>query len=119
MERRIEARIEIDQTVTVTVLGMPDSAPFQAVALEMSSRGMGIQSPIAVPYQAAVKVQVGDLILLGEVIRVQVSNGVHMLALKLRHSIDLAGDLNRLNDALHQEASRETSPASESYVRLR
>jgi c-di-GMP-binding flagellar brake protein YcgR len=123
MERRKEARVEMKQQVTVTVLGEPDSPPFQALAVEMSGTGMGILSPLAVPYQAAVKVQLADLLLLGEVVRVQVSDGGHMLALKLRHSLDVAGDLNRLNDALHMEASRESiheiGRASEPYVRLR
>lgn len=82
------------------MLGETESAPFQAVAVDMSGSGMRIVSPRAVPYQSAVKVQAGDLLLLGEVIRVQKSDCGHVLALKLQHSLDSLSDLHRLNQAL-------------------
>jgi c-di-GMP-binding flagellar brake protein YcgR len=103
MERRKEPRLDINQEVTVTVLGEPDSPPFQAAAVDMSGTGMRILSPLRVRYQAAVKVQTGDLLLLGEVIRIQDCERGYMLALKLRHSVDLRGDLERLNEAIRRE----------------
>ena len=93
MERRNEPRIKINQEVTITVLGQPDSLPFQAVAVEMSGRGMRLVSPRPLPYQAAVTVEKGDLLLLGEVIRVDGEE----IVLKLEHS------LNRLHQALRTE----------------
>jgi c-di-GMP-binding flagellar brake protein YcgR len=104
MERRKEARSGINREVTLTVLGEADGRPFQAVAVEMSGSGMRILSPTAVPYQAAVKVEAGDVLLLGEVIRVQASDGGHMLAVKLRHSLDSLSDLHRLHQALQWES---------------
>jgi hypothetical protein len=80
MERRKEPRIEINQEVTVTVLGEPDSPPFQAVAVEISNSGMRILSQRPVRYQATVKVEVQDLLLLGEVIRTQVCDRGNILA---------------------------------------
>jgi hypothetical protein len=106
MERRKQSRVDIDQTVTVTVLGAPDSPSFQAATVDMSSSGMRILSPVAVPYQAVVKVQAGELLLLGEVIRVENCERGHMLALKLQHSLEMWGDLYRLNDALHAESPK-------------
>jgi PilZ domain-containing protein len=103
MERRKQPRVNIDQEVTVTILGTPDSSPFAAAAVEISGSGMRILSPVPVPYQAAVKVQAGDLLLLGEVIRVESGKQGHMLAVKLQHSLEMWGDLYRLNDAIGAE----------------
>jgi hypothetical protein len=110
VERRKEHRIEINQEVTVTVLSEPDRPPFQAVAVEISGSGMRLLSPYPVSYQAAVKVEARDLLLLGEVVRVQVSQQGTTLGLKLLHSLDSLGDLRRLNRALRledQEAALE------------
>ena len=118
MERRKEARIEINQEVTVTVLGEVDSPPFQAVAIDMSGTGMRILVPEPVPYQAAVKVQAGDLLLLGEVTRVETSGVGHLLALKLQHSLTSLSDLQRLNQALHWEERKIDEPnEKEVFVR--
>jgi c-di-GMP-binding flagellar brake protein YcgR len=103
VERRKEPRIAINQEVTVTVLGATDSAPFQATALEVSGSGMRILSPRALKYQAAVKIQARELLLLGEVIRIDSSDRGSMLALKLSHSLDSLADLHRLNQALRWE----------------
>jgi c-di-GMP-binding flagellar brake protein YcgR len=106
MERRKQSRVALDQKVTITVLGTPDSPPFQATTVDMSGGGMRILSPLPVPYQAAVKVQTGDRLLLGEVIRVENSERGHMLAVKLKHSLEMWGDLCRLNDAIRAECSK-------------
>ena len=106
MERRQQPRVEIDQEVMVTILGNPDSPPFQAVAVEMSGSGMRILSPIPVPYQTAVKIEVDALLLLGEVIRIEQGERGHMLALKLRHSLTMFDDLYHLNDAIRGESHR-------------
>jgi c-di-GMP-binding flagellar brake protein YcgR len=88
VERRKDPRIEINQEVTVTLLGEPDSTPFPAVAIDVSGSGMRILSQRPVPYQAMVKVEVRDLLLLGEVIRVQVCDRGNVVALKFWHSLD-------------------------------
>jgi hypothetical protein len=113
MERRKEPRIDIDQEVTLTVLGGLESQSIQARAVEMSGRGMRILSSLRVPYEAAVKVQTSDLLLLGEVIRVQATGDGYMLALKLRHSVDLRGDLFRLNDAIRREDQGTERPVAD------
>jgi hypothetical protein len=87
LERRKEPRVEINREVMITLLGEPDSPPFQVVAVDMSGTGMRILSQRPVPYQAMVKVEVGDLLLLGEVIRVQVSDRGNTVALKFWHSL--------------------------------
>jgi hypothetical protein len=109
MERRKDARIDIDQDVTLTVLSAPGLTAFQAKAVEMSDGGMRIVSPVPVNYQAAVQIRAGDFLLLGEVIRSQVLDGCHLLVIKLQHSLDSLGDLRRLNRALRWE-DRETAP---------
>ena len=115
MERRKEDRIGINRDARVTVLSQPDRLPFQAMAIEISGSGMRILSPLPVAYQAAVKVELGDVLLLGEVIRVQASAEGNILALKLLHSLDAVGDLHRLNQALRWE-DRETPAASPETV---
>jgi PilZ domain len=110
MERRKDPRIELDQEVTVTVLSEPERPPFRAVAVEVSGGGMRIVSSSPVPYQATVKIEAGDFLLLAEVIRVEVSDDGTILGLKLQHSLGSLGDLNRLNQALRWE-DREREPA--------
>jgi c-di-GMP-binding flagellar brake protein YcgR len=87
-ERRKEPRIEIDQDVTVTLLGEPNSPPFHAVAEDMSGSGMRILSQRPIPYQTVVKIEMHGLLLLGEVIRVQVCDRGNMVVLKFWHSLD-------------------------------
>ncbi len=110
MERRKEPRIDIDQTVTMTVLGAVDSSPIQVKAVEMSGEGMRILSPVPVKYQAVVEVRTHDMLLLGEVIRTEARDGNHLLAIKLQHSLHSLCDLQRLNQALRWE-DREIVPA--------
>lgn len=100
VERRKEPRVEINEPVTVTVLGEPDSPPFVAKAIEMSGSGMRFLSPRPVKYQATVKVQTRDLLLLGEVIRIEGSPLGHVVALKLSHSLGSLSDLHHLNQEL-------------------
>lgn len=104
MDRRKQPRVDVNQEVTVTILGNPDSAPFQAVAVDMSGCGMRILSLRPAPYQAAVQVQAGALLLLGEVIRVEHSDAGYTMALKLRHSLSMLDDLCRLSDAIRGES---------------
>jgi c-di-GMP-binding flagellar brake protein YcgR len=88
LERRKEPRIEISQEVMITLLGEPDTPPFRVVAVDMSGSGMRVLSQRPLPYQAMVKVEVGDLLLLGEVIRVQAGERGNLVALKFWHSLD-------------------------------
>jgi hypothetical protein len=106
MERRKEPRVAIDQQVMVTLLGETDLPPFQASTLDMSGGGMRLLSPVRVPYQAAVKVQAGELLLLAEVIRVEEYGQGYSLALKLEHSLFLLNDLYRLNEAIRREEAK-------------
>jgi c-di-GMP-binding flagellar brake protein YcgR len=107
VERRKEPRIEITGRVTVTVLAeteaQPDSKPFEAIAVDISDGGMRLLSPFPVKYQAVVKVQTRDLLLLGEVIRSEVCEQGTILAVKLEHSLDSLADLRRLNESLRWE----------------
>jgi hypothetical protein len=106
MDRRQQPRVSINQEVTVTILGNPDSSPFRAVAVDMSGSGMCLLSPLPVPYQAAVKVEADGLLLLGEVIRVVSGEQGHTLGLKLQHSLSMFEDLYRLNEAIRGESYR-------------
>lgn len=103
VERRKEPRLEISQEVTVTILDEPGARPFQATAVDISGTGMRILSPHPVKYQAAVQVQARDLLLLGEVIRVEACEQGILLALKLGHSLGSLDELHRLNLALRWE----------------
>jgi PilZ domain len=104
MDRRKQPRVEVHQEVTVTVLGDPDWPSFRAVAVDMSGSGMRLLSPLPVPYQAAVKIEVEALLLLGEVIHIEHGAQGHTLGVKLQHSLAMFEDLYRLNDALRRES---------------
>jgi hypothetical protein len=108
MERRKQPRIDLKQEVTVSILGDLGQLPFHAVILDMSGSGMRILSPHPVAYQATVKVEAGDLLLLGEVIRVEVSSLGSVLAVKILHSLDCLSDLRRLSHAVRLEGQEES-----------
>lgn len=121
MERRTEPRVDFNEELRVTVLGQPDSEAFKGSALDLSGSGMRLLSPVSIPCGAPVKVEIGDFLLLGEVIRVQASAGGHAIALKLMHSLDVTVDLYRLNDAIGGKRraviNQRTGIAAESRLR--
>lgn len=65
MEQRREDRLPLEKTVNVTVLGEPETR-LTATVKNVSARGLGLISSESIPSGAALKIEVGDSIFLGE-----------------------------------------------------
>jgi PilZ domain len=66
MKRR-DARVPVNKPIVLTVLGEPE-VRLPATVKDASPRGLGLQTAERVKPGAAVKIEIGDAIFLGEVI---------------------------------------------------
>ena len=102
MNQRRELRIEIDQSVRVTIFGEPD-IQLPARIKNVSPRGVGLelQGPVAVG--AALKIELDDALLLGEVIYCREDEASYYVGVELEHSLcglrDLAEALGACPDS--------------------
>lgn len=115
-ERRREPRVPADLAVTVRLLsGAPEPLPARIV--EMSGSGLLLISSRPLPVSAPVRIEGGDMLLLGEVCRCESEPGAARVAVQVRHSLRGLRELDRLNRALlgesrvREAAAVETSTA--------
>jgi hypothetical protein len=119
MERRREERFDSEQWVRLTLLkefGSPESVP--AMMLDFSGNGLRLVSPLRIMAGAAVKVEVGDLLLFGEVIHAQrqewAAKAHWTCGIRLEQGIFGLSALNRLMAALcPQDIVRPAEPGSD------
>jgi hypothetical protein len=99
MDSRQEARLEVDQEVAVTLLGDVETT-FTGKIVNISGRGLCLASRETLPAGAALKIELADTLILGEVIycRAQESGFHAGIALEqaLYHTRDLAALGRRL-----------------------
>ena len=67
MEQRREPRIQTDQEVRVTVLNGSSQTTMQGRAVDLSGRGLRLLLPMDVPADSALRIELDDRTLLGEV----------------------------------------------------
>src|SRR5271156_6885889 len=103
MERRHEARLNINVPVTVTVLGMNSEGIMQARVLDVSGKGMQVCLPLPVAPGAPVQVETEDMLFLGEACYSEAVEGGYIVGLTLSHSLTALAELDRLNRALIDE----------------
>jgi hypothetical protein len=107
MEQRREQRVPTDQPVSLTVLGDPETRLTAAVK-NASGRGLGLISPESVPSGAAVKIEVGDSIFLGEAMYCRAMENGYYLGIELSEVLSGLAALSRMaqefNDQLEPEA---------------
>ncbi|MGA3239493.1 MAG: PilZ domain-containing protein [Bryobacteraceae bacterium] len=107
MEQRREQRVPTDQPVSLTVLGDPETR-LTAVVKNASGRGLGLISPESVPSGAAVKIEVGDSIFLGEAMYCKAMEDSYYLGIELSEVLSGLAALSRMaqefNDQLDPTA---------------
>jgi hypothetical protein len=99
VERRREPRIEENRPVLLTVFGETDQL-ICATAIDLCGRGMKIAVEAPLPPNAAVKVEMGDALFLGEVCHCHRQGGGYVVGLDLEHALTGLRDLVRLNERL-------------------
>src|SRR5690349_20637313 len=104
MEKRRELRISLDEPVTVTILGhqeIRNKARFPARARNLSGRALALDMPNPAPIGAALKIQVADTILLGEVSYCQPRGESYLVGVELDQALN---DIATLAETLQEFA---------------
>jgi hypothetical protein len=95
MERRSETRFEPDQPVSVVLLNGAD-AEIPARIVNMSGKGISLAAEQQLPIGSAVKVNLEDSMLLGEVCHCHHNQGSWIFGVKLDQVITSVSELSRL-----------------------
>lgn len=79
--------------------------------LDISSHGMALDLPVPIPPGSAIKIEVGDALVLGEVSYCTPHGGRYRAGLVVKHRLAGLAELHRLNRALHDtvQTDRTTS----------
>jgi hypothetical protein len=109
MEHRREHRFPNEQPVSLTVLGDPERR-LTAIVKNASGRGLGLICSESVPSGAAVKIEIGDSIFLGEAMYCKAVEDAYYLGIELTEVLSGLAALSRIaqefNDQLEPAASR-------------
>jgi hypothetical protein len=107
MEQRRDPRVPIEKAVNVTVLGEPETR-LTAVVKNTSGRGLGLISSATIAPGAAVKIEIGDAIFLGEAMYSKaLEEGGYFLGIELTQVLSGLAALSRMAE----EFSAELEPA--------
>jgi hypothetical protein len=99
MDSRQEPRFEITQEISVTLLGDPEIvAP--AKAINLSGRGMAFESSRPLPLGSAVKIELADTLLLGEVIYCRCDGTSYQVGIALEQALNHTRGLAALAERL-------------------
>ena len=113
VERRQQARIEVAHPVTVTVL---DEPPIQlgGQIVNLSGGGFRLLTTEKIRHNAAVRVDMADAVLLGEVgYCIEETAGQYAVGLESQQILSNTKDLARLMESLAGESRRESKPVSD------
>ena len=105
MEQRREHRVPTEQPIVLTVLGDLERR-LTATIKNASGRGLGIISPEFVPLGAAVKLEIGDSIFLGESMYCKSMEDAYFLGIELTEVLCGLAALSRMS----QEFSEQLDP---------
>ena len=111
MERRSEPRLQTDQAVDLVILTDPP-APCKGTVVEISGCGLRVALPVDVSLGVAVRVDLGDSLLLGEVCHHSADRQGFIVGLVLQHSLTGLGALENLRRTLLAESSEPHAPAA-------
>lgn len=103
-------RLPNDFPVSAAILGTGDESPIHGRVINMSGSGLLLRLPALIPYGSPVKVQAGDLLMLGEVCRCRKEHGEWQVAIEIRHFLDHLAELERLNRAILGSATPDREP---------
>ena len=110
MNSRREPRFEVNQPVEVTILGNPDTRMAGRVA-DISGSGMRLLIDRPVALGSAVRVDLANSLLLGEVCYCRQEVALYAIGVRLEHLLTNIGDLARLMQALSEETLAPAAPS--------
>jgi hypothetical protein len=86
VESRKEARLKVNQLVTMTAMGLTVMPPTSGRVLDMSGSGLRVRTPNPVPCGSPVKVESQHLVVLAEVCRCQSDGDGYVVGLTVLHA---------------------------------
>ena len=102
MERRREVRLTPLQTIEATVL-RGGREPVAGTVLDMSGRGVCLRLPGPVTPGAAIQVEAGDMMLLGEVRYCEPVQDAFRVGIDIRHTLTRLAELRAWNRRMKKE----------------
>ena len=99
MDSRHEPRFETNQPVIITLLGDTELT-FAGVVANFSARGLCLAADRPLPAGSAVKVELDDMLLLGEVVYCHREAGNYLIGVALEEALYHTGELAALADRL-------------------
>lgn len=119
MDRRCEPRIPVNGKVLVRVLGGDSAFSIPASMRNFSGQGMNLEVYEPVPIGAAVEIELGDQLWLGEVCRTHTSAAGSYIGVRLRQAVPSMSGLARLVSAVMGESVRDIEKAGPAARRSR
>ena len=102
MEHRRDPRVPTEQPVSLTVLGNPEIR-MQSTVKDASGRGLGLLCPERVPSGAALKIEFGDTLFLGEAMYCETSEIGYLVGVELTQVLSGLAALSRMAEAFKSE----------------
>jgi len=109
-ERRGEPRITTNTPARLCLLGDPGGPAGESRILDFSGRALLLSAPFPAPCGSPVRIEGGDMLLLGEVCRVEPAEQGWRIAVEIRHSLRGLSELERLNRSLLGEDAGRRAP---------
>jgi hypothetical protein len=104
MEQRREPRFEADELVNLTILGDCES-PVRARVRNVSGRGLGLEVATAIRPGAALKIEVGDAMILAEAVFCRRDDSGYFVGVALEQVLSGLAELGRILEQYADETS--------------
>ena len=112
MDQRSNTRLVLEQTVNVTILG--DLEIHRTAKVKSASgRGLGLEMDYPAGIGCALKIELNDTVLLGEVMYCRGENGAYYVGIELLQGLCGLGELSRAFRAFTEPSSLEGAYAVE------
>lgn len=106
MERRRDPRINAGCDVEVLVLTPDGNIPIRGEVFDYSGLGICVKLPRPIQAGTAVRIDVENRMLLGEIVHSSYDGGSYRVGVELQHSATWTRDLIRLVEAINGTAER-------------
>ena len=103
MNQRRESRFEVNQSVAITLFGSPDIRLVGRIR-NLSGRGIGLELEGPVAPGTALKIELEDALLLGEVIYCRQDEASFYVGVELEHALTGLSELSRMVNAFAEPA---------------
>jgi len=113
MEKRKAPRHPRSDTAQITLLSSNPPATFSCHVVEGSQNGLKLRSPHLLPVSSPIRLDIGDELLLGEIVHCVRDGESYLAGLRVEQSLAMLGELRRLMQSITGENRRASEAAAE------